>query len=301
MATSIVEISARSPRSPRLHGPPLGGQARNGVAWQGPFIESWSDFREHVASRERPLLAMLDHYDDSVLVSGCHWASTTVVTRLLKRSDALADHGFGHDDELDGALLLAGWVKQLYRAPRPRHYRHPWRPPERHCFQTSYLGDRFREYLGHDGFRLLWIVREPRAVIASMLHRWKRFALDRPLPGGDDTPPPRAAVGPSRLDKACAAYQTLAAQALELHDRLGRRMAIVDYDDLAADREELLPQLCAFAGVPFDPQLLRHSHGKSVHVRHALAAWEAARLDELAAPAYRRLRALCAIGADHAR
>jgi hypothetical protein len=273
---------------------PLGSDARAGIAWQGSFIESWSDFREHVASRERPLLAMLDDYDDSVLVAGCHWPTTTAVTRLLKRTDSFVDYGFGHDDELDGALLLAGWVKQFDAAPerllRPRH-----------CFQTSYLGDRFREYFDHDRFRLLWIVREPRAVIASTLHRWKRFALDRPLPGVRDAPVPRMPVGPSRLDKACAAYQTLAAQALELCDRLGPRMAIVDYDDLAANREELLPQLCAFAGIPFDRELLCHLHGKNVHKRHALATWESAHLDELATPAYRRMRESCAIGADHAR
>ena len=77
------------------------------------------------------------------------WPSATAVARLLKRSTSFADHGFGHDDELDGALLLAGYVTRFSEG--------------RHCFQTTYLGERFREYFDHDDFRLIFILREPLA------------------------------------------------------------------------------------------------------------------------------------------
>ncbi len=241
-----------------------------------------------MASRDRPLLARLDDYENSLLISGCHWPSTTAVTRLLQRTGGFADHGFGHDDEFDGALLLAGYVTRF--------------SSERHCFQTTYLNDGFREYLDHEDFKLIWILREPRSVVASLLTRWKRAALDALLPGGEhaDADSRSSLSGASRIDKACSAYTAAATQALELHARLGRRIAIVDYDDLAAHRDRLLPQLCELAGTAFDRQLLSHLHGKHVHRGDTLAGWEAARVDYLAAPAYWGARALCAIGSGHA-
>jgi hypothetical protein len=111
------------------------------------------------------LLAKLDDYPDAILVAGCQRSGTTALARLLKRADGMIDHAFGHDDELDGALLLAG---------------HATRGTEgRHCFQTTYLNDRFREYFEHRAFRLIWMLREPRSVVYSMLNNWKRGALNR--------------------------------------------------------------------------------------------------------------------------
>jgi hypothetical protein len=287
MASSIVDARAQSSLAARMQTEAwIGGHDRPAVLWRGPFVETWSDFREHVASRAHPLLARLDDYDDSLLIAGCDWPSTTAVARLLKRSTCFADHGFGHDDELDGALLLAGYVTRFSKG--------------RHCFQSTYLHDRYREYFDHEGFRLIWILREPRAVVSSMLNRWKRLALDAQPGDAGEASTRGGLIGASRLDKACAAYAALAKQAFELHARLGRRIAIVDYDELTAHRDEYLPQLCAFARVPFEHQLLSHLHGKSVHKGHTLAAWEAARVDELAAPAYLRARALCAAGGAHA-
>jgi hypothetical protein len=76
---------------------------------------------------------------------------------------------------------------------------------------------------------------------------------------------------------------------LELKGRLGERMAIVDYDELAADRTRLLPALCRFAAVGCNASLLRHLHGKSAR-KGALASFEAAIVDQLAMPTYRRAR-----------
>jgi hypothetical protein len=244
-------------------------------------IASWSDF--YAARAHASFLASLDEYPDALLIAGCDWAATTAVTRLFKRLPCFVDSSWGHDDELDGALLLAG--------VRPRC------AEGRHCFQTSYVRERYREYFEHEDFKLVWVVREPRAAVRSLL-----TSRDRTLPA-------RTALGlagkssggqgTSRLEKACAAYVASVRQTLELKERLGDRVAIVDYDELAADRNRLLPALCRFAAVHCDAGVLRHLHGKSVR-KGALASWEGAIVDQLALPAYRRARSAATLSIVHA-
>jgi hypothetical protein len=247
----------------------------------GHGITSWADF--YATMQDEPFLARLDDYPDALLIAGCDWAATTAVTRLFKRLPCFTDSSWGHDDELDGALLLAG---QRARAAGPRH-----------CFQTTYVRDRYHEYFEHERFKLVWIVREPRAAVRSLLE-----SRDRALP-------PRTALGlagksvlgqgASRLEKACAAYLASIRQTLEIKDRLGERVAVIDYDELAADRGRLLPALCRFAAVGCDAYVLRHLHGKSVR-KGVLASWETAIVDQLALPAYRRARSAATLSICHA-
>lgn len=231
-----------------------------------PDVASWQQF--YFATAERPLLARLSDYRDALLVAGCDWPAATAVTRLFKRLPCFADSRYGHDDELDGALLLAGLCE-------PQHL-------GRRCFQTNYVGQRLHEYFDHADYRLVWIVREPRAAICSLLGDRQRKSE---LAGGS-----ACAQGASRLEKACATYLTLIQQTLELKQRLGSRVAIVDYDALTADRTRVLPALCRFASVGCNTELLSHLHGKSVR-RGMLASWEASIVDELALPAYRSVLA----------
>jgi len=118
-------------------------------------------------------------------------------------------------------------------------------------------------------------------------------ALQRSAAGGLTGKSP--SQGASRLEKACATYLASIRQTLELQERLGERIAIVDYDELAAERAQLLPALCRFASVPFDNHLLRHLHGKSVR-KGLLASWEATVIDQLTLPAYRRARVGARLG-----
>lgn len=246
----------------------------------GHGIASWADF--YAALADRPVLAELDRYPDALLIAGCDWSAATAVTRLFKRLPCFADSSWGHDDELDGALLLSG--------------QHPRSARGRHCFQTTYVRERYREYFAHEAFRLVWIVREPRAAVRSLL-----ASRDRALPA-------RTALGlagksaggqaASRLEKACAAYVASIRQTLELKERLGHRVAIVDYDELAADRNRLLPALCRFASVECDTRVLRHLHGKSVR-KGVLLRWEQLIVDELGMPAYRRARLAATLSICH--
>jgi Sulfotransferase family len=243
-------------------------------------IGSWSDFYSAVG--DGPFLAKLDDYPAALLIAGCDWSATTAITRLFKRLSPFADASWGHDDELDGALLLAG--------------RRARRLGGRNCFQTTYVRDRYREYFAHDDFKLVWIVREPRAAVRSLLATRGRalparnaLGLSGKSAGGQST---------SRLEKACATYLASIRQTTEIKERLGERVAVVDYDELATDRERLLPALCRFAGVRCDAHALRHLHGKSVR-KGSLAAFEAAIVDQLAQSAYRRASAAATLSVAH--
>ncbi len=243
-------------------------------------INSWSDF--YAAVGDEPYFAKLDGCPGALLIGGCDWAASTAITRLFKRLACFADSSWGHDDELDGALLLAG------RSER--------RTVGRPCFQTTYVRERYREYFAHDDFKLIWVVREPRAAVSSLLSSRERTLPHRNALGlaGKSA----GGLGASRLEKACAAYIASIRQTLELKERLGERVAVVDYDELAADRSRLLPALCRFANVACDSHVLRHLHGKSVR-KGALASFEAAIVDQLALPAYRRARSAATLSLAH--
>jgi hypothetical protein len=245
----------------------------------GSVIKSWPEFYAAVA--DRPLLAKLDNYRDALLVAGCDWSAVTAVTHLFKRLPGFADSAWSQEDELDGALLLAGLRPQ-------RTHGSP-------LFQTTYIGERYREYLAHEDFKLVWIVREPRAAVHSLLSSRARACTPGSACG---TAAPSPGRGSSRLEKACTAYIDSIRQMLELKERLGERVAVVDYDALSADRNRLLPALCEFASVDCNANLLRHLHGKSVR-KGDLASFEGAIVDQLAMPAYRRARSAETLSVAH--
>ena len=262
------------------------------VNWNGTPIRSWAAFTSIVKRPDRPLLAKLDDYAAPILVAGCQRSGTTALARLLKRAEGVVDHAFGHDDELDGALLLAGHATRALDG--------------RQCFQTTYLNDRYPEYFAHRDFRLIWMLREPRSVVYSMLHNWKRGALNRLFDAcgaevlARANEPPRFGstwLGPSRLAKACASYVAKTAQTFELAERLEERMAVVDYDDLVAHKEKLLPALCEFAGLRYEPRLAESLHDRSVGKRTKLDAREAEYVDSFCAETYRRAFGVRTIGA----
>jgi hypothetical protein len=262
------------------------------VSWNGRPIHSWAAFHSIVKQPDRPLLATLDDYAAPILVAGCQRSGTTALARLLKRADGIVDHAFGHDDELDGALLLAGHATRALDG--------------RQCFQTTYLNDRYPEYFAHRDFRLIWMLREPRSVVYSMLNNWKRGALNRLFDAcGAEvlarTPePPTLAntwLGPSRLAKACASYVAKTTQTFALAEQLGERMAVVDYDELVADKHALLPQLCAFAGVPYGTHLADALHDRSTNKRSRLGSRDAAYVERFCSTVYDRARARRTIGA----
>lgn len=244
-------------------------------------IGSWPEF--YAATADRPLLAKLDDYRDALLIAGCDRAAVTAITYLFKRLPEFADSSWSHNDELDDALLLAGLRTDG--------------APGRQCFQTTYLGERYREYLANDRFKLVWIVREPRAAVRSLLAGLERDRARAPRPAR--APADKGGQGGvSRLERACASYIESLRQGIELKERLGERVAVVDYDELSANRDRLLPALCRFAAVDYDASLLRLLNGRSAR-KSTLASFEASIVDRRAMQVYRRARCAGTLSVAH--
>jgi hypothetical protein len=253
------------------------------IIWKDSPVSSWAEFHRCVKQRGKQLLEHLDDFGSSnVLVAGCQRSGTTALTHLLGRAQGMADYAFGRDSELDGALLLAGRVARFTGG--------------RHCFQTTYLNDRFAEYFLHRSFRLIWIIREPHSVVYSMLHNWKRGALNRLYDACGSAKLDLLHSGawvfdrwrsPSRLEKACASYVAKTEQAFVLHRQLGDRMLIIDYDDLVSSPEPALRRICDFIEIPFDRELGTHLHTHSIRRGSRLPAWQAERVDNVCMSVYR--------------
>ena len=245
-------------------------------------MRTWAEFHRVVKRPGSELLWRLDEFDDSILVAGCQRSGTTALTHAIGDTAGAAHYAFGRDSELDGALLLAGCVARFTEG--------------RHCFQTTYLNDRFAEYLFHESFRLIWVLREPRSVVYSMLHNWRRGALNRLYDScgttrldavHHETSMLDRWMGPSRLDKACASYVGKTEQVFLLRRELKARMLVVDYDELVGRPNDTLRHICDFADTPFDPRLADHLHQRSSGRGDRLAPWQAARVDDACLAVYR--------------
>lgn len=199
------------------------------------------------------MLARLSGFPAAILVAGCQRSGTTVVTRILR--DAIEMHcpKYTRDDELDAALILCGAV--------------PFEATGRCCFQTTYVNDHFREYAEHDDFRMIWIIRNPEAVIRSMLYHWRRGALKRLFRAcGRHALDERGirrlerfgTLGFGRAEMACLSYNVKTAQVHDLAAWLGPdRLYILDYDDLIGGGEDLLPEMFSFCSVAYDERFRR--------------------------------------------
>ena len=128
-------------------------------------ISNWKQFAKRVRKTQRPLLLKLNEFPNSILVSGCQRSGTTMLTRLITKSDDVARFSSLKDDELEGALILSGLKSESQ--------------PKRHCFQTTYLNECYEQYFSvNDSFKLIWVIRNPYSTVYSLVHHWKRFALN---------------------------------------------------------------------------------------------------------------------------
>lgn len=247
-------------------------------------MRNWAQFDRHIRSAGTRLLEKLPRYPDAILVAGCQRSGTTAVTRILRDAVGMTGTTFTKDDELDAALILAGALS--YEAGR------------RCCFQTTYLNDHFPEYFEHDSYRLIWIIREPEAVVRSMLFNWRRSALNRLFRACgrhalDDVSARRferfGTLGFGRAEMACLSYNVKTSQIHEIASHLGpERLYILDYDDLIRRRDTLLPDVFAFASVPYDDSFLARLHKRNKPGARQLSEPVQARIRESCDPEYMR-------------
>ncbi len=247
-------------------------------------VRNWSQFDRQIRNGDAKLLANLSRFPDAILVAGCQRSGTTAVTRILREAIEMPDLTFSSDDELDAALILSGAIKLETSA--------------RCCFQTTYVNDHVHEYFEHDNYKLVWILRNPEAVIRSMLYHWRRGALNRLFRacGRHALDEKRAkrfnrfgTHGFRRVEMACLSYNVKTAQVHELAARLGpERLCILDYDDLISRSDTLLPDIFSFASVSYDERFRSRLRTRNRPKREQLNESTRIRIREMCEHEYRK-------------
>ncbi len=249
-------------------------------------IGSWRQFDRYVRPGGCTLLKRLDEFRDAVLVAGCQRSGTTILSRLLNQSDGMVNYRFGRDDELDAALILSGQVEHEAQG--------------RYCFQTTYLNNCVEEYFSHTQYKLIWVLRNPNAVIYSMLHNWRRAALNRlfrscgsiSLIGEEMRRYERfGALGVSRIRKACLSYNARVSQVFDVKDRLQPdQLLVVDYQDLVERKEAVLPVIYEFVGLEYRDSYLEKIKSTSLDKSSRQSKSEARAVNETCMPVYIKAR-----------
>lgn len=248
-------------------------------------IKTWPKFAKSVRSKQGALLSRLDDFPDSILIGGCQRSGTTMLARIITQSEGMVNYWFGPDDELDAALILSGNVDHESRG--------------RYCFQTTYLNERYPEYFEHENFRMVWILRNPHSVVYSMLHNWRRFALNE-LFGScatqllDDRHRRRFEMfgqwSVPRLLRACLAYNAKTSQIRQLRVRLDEsRLQVVDYDDLVKNKARILPRIYEFLGLPYKIEYEQAIKASSLTKSSTASQHEQDAVERLSMPIYNQL------------
>jgi len=214
------------------------------------MIRSWRQF-EGIRQSGKPLLHKLPTLHKPILVAGCQRSGTTAVTRILRSGGDFGKLDATRDDELDAALILAGEL--------------PIPGGERLVLQTTYLNNHYREYFEHNNFQLIWLIRNPHAVINSMLNNWSRGALRRLFHacGTRQLSDKQLARytrmghwGFSRLEMACFSYLEKAHQAGEIRRTLDdNTVRFLNYDRFVKEPETTIQSLCNFAEISYSKQV----------------------------------------------
>ncbi|MEQ8857279.1 MAG: sulfotransferase [Pseudomonadales bacterium] len=212
------------------------------------------------------------------------------MTAALTQVDGVADfdwrerwHG---DRELAGACVLAGLADV---------------PDGRQVFQTTYLNASYVEYLEADAeYQLVWLIRNPRSVVRSMVYNWSEFSLAElfkscgtgayeQFPAEFRTTRSRALA---RLTRACASYVGKNEQLHELAARIPSRLTVISYDQLVQHPVEDLTTLCKQLGLNGAKQASTMLRKDSLDKHETLSPRERRAVDELCSGAFRDALAL---------
>lgn len=248
------------------------------------YPKTWPAFAREVRGTQASLLTRLDDFPDSVLVTGCQRSGGTMLARVITQSEGMVNYWFGKDDELDAALVLSGRV--------------PHQSSGRHCFQTTYLNERYPEYLDHPGHRIVWSLRNPQSVVYSMVYNWRRFALNELfLQCGYGQMDYRDRVrfqrfglfGIAPIRRAAYAYAGKVAQLFYLREHYpADRLTILEYDQLVRDKTRLLPALYQRIDLPYRDAYADPISERSLGKKDRLSADERAVVEDLALPVFER-------------
>ena len=252
-------------------------------------ITNWRKFASEVRSGGCNLLSRLDEFPNSILVTGCQRSGTTILSRIITQSEGMVNYWFGWDDELDAALILSGYIDHELQG--------------RYCFQTTYLNECYDEYFEHtNGHKIIWILRNPFSVVYSLLHHWRRFALNELFCGcGSQLLQEKekrrydlfGAWSVSKLLRACLAYNGKVSHVFELKERMGKdNILVLDYDDLVKDKKNLLPLIYRFIDLSYMEEYVDMIHSSSLNKARRLSKRECTSIKKLCMPVYEKARIL---------
>lgn len=258
--------------------PPAGG---------GRPIRSWRRFAYCVRARQPKLLRELHRFPDAVLVTGCQRSGGTMLSRVITNSGHMTRFWSSRDEELDAALILSGWM--------------PHRARGRYCFQTTYLNERWPEYLEQTvPFRMVWSLRNPASVVYSMVYNWRRFALNElflhcgyaAMDHEDRVRFQRLGLwGIPPVRRAAYAYVGKVSQLFELERRLPPgALTVLEYDRLVQHRQQLLPTLFERLGLPPRAGDADAISERSLHKKDQLDTAERVTVERLCAPTFELAR-----------
>lgn len=211
-----------------------------------------------------------------------------MLSRVITNSEGMTKFWFSHDEELDAAQILAGIVEE--------------QPTGRYCFQTTYLNERYSEYLEHPGHYIVWSLRNPHSVVYSMVHNWRRFALNELfLQCGYAQMDCRDRIrfqrfgllGIPAIRRAAYAYVGKVSQLFFLRDHYPlARFTVLEYDQLVRQKERLLPKLYERIGLPYKEVYASPISERSLGKKDRLSTSERVVVDEVALPVYEKARSL---------
>lgn len=215
---------------------------------RSPEDWTWRQFDREIRPRGCKLLVRLREFPRAVVVAGCQRSGTTLLGKVLAAADGFDHFTFAKFPELSAALALSGEVEAGMEA--------------RAVLQTTYVDDAWKEYLElAEGQKIIWVLRNPFSVAASMLYNWPMFALNHTLArcGAEQLPESGRKLfrwmGPCvvpRVERACAIYAQKARQLLELHERMfaTRQLLVIDYDRLVTEPPGVLAIIEHFLDCP---------------------------------------------------
>jgi hypothetical protein len=253
------------------------------------YPTSWRAFARDVRGGQEKLLVRLSEFSDSILVTGCQRSGSTMLSRLLTQSEGMKNYWFGKDDELDAALILSGCVPHSVNG--------------RYCFQTTYINERYPEYLEHLGaFKMIWSLRNPYSVVFSMVYNWKVFALNELflscgytyMDHVDRVRFQRFGLWSiPRIRRAAYAYVGKLHQLFELRPEFSQRdLSILEYDELVQKKTIIVPRLYEKLSIKYQRSNADSISERSLDKRDNLSTGEKNEVDRLCSEAFERARLL---------
>lgn len=254
-----------------------------------PAVATWKQFAYKVRANQDKLLPELRRFPGAILVTGCQRSGGTMLSRLITGSAGMTNFWFGKDEELDAAQILSGAVR--------------YQGSGRHCFQTTYLNERWGEYLEQtQPFHMVWSLRNPHSVVYSMVYNWRAFALNEVFltcgyahMGAEDRVRFQrwGLWGVSPLKRAAYAYCGKVSQVLQLAPPLGdERLTVLEYDSLVLNKATQLPVLYQRLGLRFDPKYADYVSERSLGKKDKLSDEQRALVDRICGAVYDAARGL---------